>query len=169
MDAGRKGASMFLISACLLGKNCKYDGGNNETQWVVDFSLTHSFLPVCPEMAGGLETPRHPCEIVEKNGVVRVINDIGEDVTEAFEKGADDLIQAAQIAAMIRGQTIEGAILKSRSPSCGGGEIYDGTFTHTLIQGDGIFVRRLRRAGITVYTENDERQVHLIGRHDFTK
>lgn len=154
---------MYLISACLLGNNCKYDGGNNETQWVQDFAQVHSYMPVCPEMSGGLPAPRHPSEIVEKNGVTRVINDIGEDWTEEFEQGAKDLISAAKIAALLRDEIIEGAILKSKSPSCGAGEIYDGTFTHTLVEGDGIFVRALREEHIPIYSELNEEQVRLIG------
>lgn len=146
---------MYLISACLLGENCKYSGGNNLTDWVAAFAKEHSCMPVCPEVAGGLSTPRHPCEIREdkSSGKTTVVNDLGEDVTEAFFKGADETLKAAQREARARGEIIEGAILKKNSPSCGSGSIYDGTFSHTLICGDGIFVRRLREIGITVWNE----------------
>ena len=149
---------MYLISACLLGNNCKYDGGNNESRWVVEFAKKHSYMPVCPEVSGGMTTPRHPSEIVEDGGAFKVVNNIGEDVTDYFEKGADGIIQAAEIAAMVRGERIEGAILKQYSPSCGSGEIYDGTFTRTIVPGDGVFVRRLRELGIPVWHERCEVQ-----------
>lgn len=146
---------MYLISACLLGENCKYSGGNNLTDWVAAFAKEHSCMPVCPEVAGGLSVPRHPCEIREDaaGGNTAVVNDIGEDVTAAFESGAEETLRAAQKEARARGEKIEGAILKKNSPSCGSGSIYDGTFSHTLICGDGIFVRRLREIGIPVWNE----------------
>ncbi len=144
---------MYLISACLLGENCKYNGGNNYTKWVEEFAEKHSHLAVCPEMAGGLLSPRHPCEIIETGGKVKVVNDIGEDVTDAFKRGADETIKNAMREAKARGETIEGAILKKNSPTCGSDTIYDGTFTHKLIPGEGIFVRRLREIGIPVCHE----------------
>ncbi len=155
---------MYIISACLLGKNCKYDGGNNDTEWVREFAESHSFMPVCPETSGGLLAPREPCEIVHIAGRRKVKNTLGEDLTEAFENGAEDLIKAAHIAAMLRDEVIEGAILKSKSPSCGAGEIYDGTFSHKTVQGYGIFAEKLQAIGIPIYNENSKEQVALIGR-----
>lgn len=146
---------MYIISACLLGENCKYNGGNNQTDWVLAFAEKHSHMPVCPEIAGGLSVPRHPCEIREDmaSGSVAVVNDRGEDVTNAFFEGAEETLMAAQREARARGEKIQGAILKKNSPSCGSGTIYDGTFSHTVVGGDGIFVRRLREIGIPVWHE----------------
>jgi uncharacterized protein YbbK (DUF523 family) len=153
---------VYLISACLLGENCKYDGGNNLTDWVLAFAEKHSFMPVCPEVAGGLSVPRHPCEIRENASdcATTVVNDIGEDVTDAFFLGAEETLRAAQKEARARGEKIEGAILKKNSPSCGSGSVYDGTFSHTIVGGDGIFVRRLREIGIPVWHE--ERKDYLL-------
>lgn len=142
---------MYIISACLLGQNCKYDGGNNRCQKIVEFYEQNKCISVCPERAGNLPCPRPPAEI--RDG--RVINDKGYDVTKQFVRGAELSLAAALKMAEIEGEEIEGAILKAKSPSCGSCEIYDGTFTHTVTEGDGIFVKMLRRKGIPVYTEDD--------------
>ena len=109
----------ILVSACLLGENCKYDGGNNRTDWLVQLAEKHELIPVCPEMLGGLESPRQPCEIVD--GVV--MNRNGESVDSAFRRGAEAALRIATE------QRVDCAVLQSRSPSCGVNEIYDGTFT----------------------------------------
>ncbi len=142
---------MYIISGCLLGVNCKYNGGNNRCDWVCDFASKHSHLAVCPETAGGLLVPRSPAEI--KDG--RVITKDGEDVTAQFERGAINTFNVAATEAVLREEPLEGAILKSRSPSCGCGKIYDGTFTGTLVDGDGIFAAEVKRNCVKVMTEED--------------
>lgn len=142
---------MYLISACLLGENCKYNGGNNYARWVEAYAAGHSHMPVCPEVYGGLPVPRPPAEISGN----KVLNDRGEDWTRAFTKGAEQCCLLAEEEAERRGETIEGAILKTRSPSCGCGEIYDGTFTQTLTAGDGYLTRLLKEKKIKVITEKE--------------
>ena len=134
-----------------MGENCKYNGGNNRCQWVIDFAEKHSHILVCPETEGGLEAPRPPAEIVGE----RVINSEGEGVTEAFLGGAESSYRRAAEAAKAAGEPIEGAILKAKSPSCGRGKIYDGTFSKTLTDGDGCFVRLLKKDNIKVITEKE--------------
>ncbi len=144
---------MYIISACLLGENCKYKGGNNFCQWVAEFAKTHSFLAVCPEVQGGMPTPRPPAEILGS----RVINNRGEDVTEAFVRGANVCWEQAERVARRRKEPVEGAILKANSPSCGKGRVYDGTFSGTLTEGDGYFVRLLKKKKIDVITEKERK------------
>lgn len=136
----------ILVSACLLGVNCKYSGGNNLAVGLEE-ALTergYTIVPVCPECMGGLPTPRVPAERVGE----RVVNKVGEDVTPQFRKGA----QAALEAALEHGCTV--GILKKNSPSCGCGDIYDGTFTGTLVDGDGVTAELLKEHGIAVYNED---------------
>ena len=118
----------ILVSACLLGVNCKYSGKNNRNENVLRLAEKHTLIPVCPEQLGGLPTPRYPSEICGG----RVINNIGEDVTAYYEKGAGEALNIAKLFGCER------AVLKARSPECGSKEIYDGTFTKTVIQGKGI-------------------------------
>lgn len=148
---------MYLISGCLLGHNCKYNGGNNYHQGVIDFAACHSCFPVCPEGISGLPTPRPPAEYVGE----RVIDKEGKDVTEHFIKGAEASLAEARKEAQRRGESIEGAILKANSPSCGCGQIYDGTFTGTLIPGDGCFVKTLKVYDIHVISEKEIENVKL--------
>jgi len=143
---------MYLISACLVGVNCKYSGGNNECQWVKDFAEGKECMLVCPEALGDLPTPRPPAEIV--NG--RVVDKSGKDVTENFIRGAEKTVELAEERAKKLGQEIELAILKANSPSCGCGQIYDGTFTGVLIEGDGHLTRMLHEKGIRVITEKQQ-------------
>ncbi len=143
---------MYIVSACLLGENCKYSGGNNKNDKVCEFAENHSICAVCPEVEGGLPVPRDPIEIV--NG--RAMNRKGEDHTEAFERGRRACFEMAKKEAEKRGEIIEGAILKANSPTCGCGTIYDGTFSHVKIQGDGMFTRYLKENDILVITEEDE-------------
>lgn len=128
----------ILVSACLLGENCKYSGGNNYNQAVVDFVQGHQVIPVCPEVLGGLPVPRSPAELV--NGVV--INKAGISVDEQFRTGAEKAL------AIAKQNGAELAILQSRSPSCGVKEIYDGSFTGRKIPGQGVFAEMLQQAGI---------------------
>ena len=137
----------LLISACLLGTNCKYNGGNNalpEEQLAV-LRERYRLVPVCPERDGGLPTPRLPSERLGD----RVVNKAGEDVTEAFRRGA----ALARETAKREGCRI--ALLKERSPSCGSGRIYDGSFSSTVISGDGITAEALKKSGLTIYGETE--------------
>ena len=135
----------ILISACLVGDNVKYNGGNNENPLIEKLLEKYELVPFCPEVEGGLPVPRHPCE----NQGESVVNDIGEDVTDAFERGAE---LAYNICLFLK---IKIVVLKERSPSCGVHEIYDGTFSHTVIPGSGVTAAYLKRKGITVYNEDE--------------
>ena len=135
----------ILVSACLLGKNCKYNGGNNLNQGVLEFIEGHEVIGDCPEQLGGLSTPRLPAEIVY--GVVT--NKEGVSVDAEFRKGA----QAALAAALEN--KVDLAILQSRSPSCGVKEIYDGSFSGKKIKGQGVFAKLLSARGIKVLDAED--------------
>lgn len=143
---------MYIISACLMGENCKYNGENNRTQWVLDFVEDQNVIAVCPEELGGLTTPRDPSE---QQGN-RVVSRTGKDVTREFHKGAEAAFRVAVAAAELAGEPIKGAILKARSPSCGRRTIYDGNFNGTIVEGDGIFARLLTELGIPVITDEEE-------------
>lgn len=140
---------MYIVSACLLGDNVKYNGGNNYTEAVEEFLKGKSFVTVCPEVTGGLSVPRHPCERLGN----RIVNNVGEDVTEAFFDGARRCLE--NVLDKAGNEEIEGAVLKARSPSCGSGIIYDGTFSGVKIPGDGVFAELLKSKGIRVMTELD--------------
>ncbi len=135
-----------IISACLLGLDCRYDGGNNRLPEEKLKMLTEKYelIPVCPECYGGLTTPRTPSERLGD----RVVSKAGADVTVQFQKGA----QAALYLARLCGARL--AILKANSPSCGSGTVYDGTFTGTLVSGDGVAAELLKADGIRVINEN---------------
>ena len=153
--ASREKKEKILVSACLMGETCRYDGGHNYKQIVEKIKTMSNVIPFCPEEAGGLSTPRTPAE---RCGL-RVITANGDDVTEAFEKGAK------QAAALVIQEDCCLAIMKSKSPSCGSGLIYDGTFTHTLRSGDGVTVEALRAVGIEVITEV-EAAIYFTDTHD---
>ncbi|MDD6154743.1 MAG: DUF523 domain-containing protein [Eubacteriales bacterium] len=142
---------MFIISACLLGMDCKYNGGNNRNEAVIRFAETHSHVVVCPETAGGLERPRPPAE---RQGD-RIVNKEGLDVTEYFRRGAELSLKKVLEESERSGEPIEGAILKANSPSCGSGMIYDGSFTGNKVPGDGCFTELLKARGIEVLTEKN--------------
>lgn len=144
----------LLISACLMGFECKYSGGSNALDGEKLEALKESFrlIPVCPESAGGLPTPRPPSE--RRDG--KVINKLGQDVTEEYRKGAETALYLA------RRYGCACALLKERSPSCGSGEIYDGSFTGTLIPGDGVAAEKLKLAGISVYGESKTEELIKI-------
>ena len=135
----------MLISACLVGDNVKYDGGNNKNPLISKLLEKYELVPFCPEVEGGLPTPRHPAE---QRGE-QVVNDIDEDVTDEFNRGAD---LALNICLYLK---IKKAILKERSPSCGVHSIYDGTFSHKVISGSGVTATLLKRKGIDVYNEDE--------------
>jgi len=140
----------ILVSSCLLGCNCKYNGGNNYNQNVIDLSRNHTLIPVCAEVMGGLSTPRLPSEIV--NGVVTMKD--GHNVDKEFRSGAQKALKTAI------DNNVSLAILKSKSPSCGCKEIYDGTFTGTLKPGMGILAQMLTDHGIPVLTESETDRIY---------
>lgn len=135
-----------LISACLLGIDCKYDGGNNRLpdEKLTRLKTEYELIPVCPEAYGGLTTPRAPSERLDGG----VVSKTGRDVTAEFQKGAEAALRLAQLF------EAETAILKENSPSCGCGTIYDGTFSGTLVPGDGVTTELLKAHGITVIGES---------------
>lgn len=135
----------LLISACLLGLNCKYDGGTNTLPENVLEKLCKEYelVPVCPEAYGGLTTPRLPSE--RRDGGVFAKN--GTDVTEQYNRGAAAALRLCELFG------IKKTLLKEHSPSCGSGYIYDGSFTGTLVSGDGVTAELLKKHGITVIGE----------------
>jgi len=146
---------MYLISACLAGVNCRYDGGSKEVRWVKEFMEGKDCMLVCPEELGELPTPRPPAEQVGG----KTLNRQGEDVTANFIRGAEKTLALAESRAAELGQKIELAILKANSPSCGNGKIYDGTFSGVLVDGDGILAAMLKERGIPVITEKQEEEI----------
>ncbi|MCD6247463.1 MAG: DUF523 domain-containing protein [Candidatus Diapherotrites archaeon] len=136
---------MKLCSACLLGIKCRYDGKDNLNERVIELAKREKLIPVCPEQLGGLPTPREPAEIQGN----RVVTYSGKDVTEYFERGAKKVLKIAKLLG------IKEAILKQKSPSCGSGKIYDGTFSGRIIEGDGITARLLKKNGIRVISEEE--------------
>ncbi len=134
----------ILISACLYGDFCKYDGGMNYFDRIDLLKRKATLIPVCPEVLGGLSTPRTPAEILGD----KVINSDGKDVTAEYKKGAEIALETALK------NDCKIALMKAKSPSCGSGKVYDGTFSKALVDGDGIAVKRLRDDGIQVYSEN---------------
>ena len=133
----------ILVSACLLGVPCRYDGKSKPCPSVLALSGKYRLIPICPEVMGDLPTPRTPSEIVGERVVMRD----GKDVTENYRKGAQEALKIAQTHGCTQ------AILKERSPSCGCGQIYDGSFTKTLKEGDGVTAALLRENGIRVLGE----------------
>ena len=134
--------------------NCKYDGGNNRNGQVIEFCKNHKVCTVCPEGDSGLPCPRPPAEF-EPGGTGRIVDKEGKDVTEEFLRGSRIALEKALKAAEDAGEEIEGAILKAKSPSCGSGLIYDGTFTGVLTDGDGCFTKMLKEMGIDVISEKE--------------
>lgn len=133
----------LLVSACLLGCPCRYDGKSKPCDAVLALRDRHTLIPFCPEIYGGLPTPRMPAEIQAG----RLITKDGKELTEAYEKGA------AVALAVYETLGCDGAILKAKSPSCGMDLVYDGTFTGTLIPGDGVTAACFRSNGIPICTE----------------
>ncbi len=134
----------ILVSACLLGVECRYNGKGVLDPAVKALMDRHCLIPVCPEIMGGLATPRTPAE----RACGRVITRDGEDVTPAYEKGAEEVLKLAMLYGC------RAAVLKERSPSCGNGQIYDGTFTGKLTEGEGVCAGLLKSHGIKVYGES---------------
>ena len=137
----------ILVSRCLLGEPCRYDGRSRPVPEIRQLEAAgHVLIPICPEVAGGLSTPRPPAER-QKDG--RVVNEAGEDVTEAYQKGAELAVS------LVKKYSCQAAVLKAKSPSCGSGTIYDGTFSRRLIPGWGVAAEQLRALGLTVVDEKD--------------
>lgn len=135
----------ILISACLLGVCCRYDGASKSYPLAKELGKKHQLVPVCPEQLGGLSTPRQPAE---RQGA-RVVTKAGADVSEAYRRGAEEALR------LYRALGCEAAVLKERSPSCGRGAVYDGTFSGTLTAGDGVTAELLAAYGIPVYGESE--------------
>ena len=136
-----------LISACLLGFECKYCGGSNKLteQQLAALGERFRLIPVCPDTAGGLPTPRDPSERLGD----KVVSNQGRDVTAQYQKGAETALWLA------RRYDCKAALLKENSPSCGSGQIYDGSFTGKLIPGDGVAAEELKKEGLIVFGESD--------------
>ena len=140
---------MILVSACLVGINCKYSGGNNYNKKVFDLVKEGKAIPICPEQLGGLTTPRNPVELKFINGKRYAIDNQGNEVTENFESGAKQVLE------LVKNLNINKAILQPRSPSCGVGKIYSGNFDNELVDGDGILAELLKQNGIEVFTPDE--------------
>ncbi|MEG0005408.1 MAG: DUF523 domain-containing protein, partial [Clostridium sp.] len=135
---------MIIVSSCLAGINCRYSGDSCPSQMVIDLVNSGKAIPLCPEVLGGLNTPRIPCEIIKNKDIVKVINKNGEDKTLEFKLGAEKTLEIAKILGAKK------AILKAKSPSCGCGLIYDGTFSGNLIKGKGLTAELLLKNGIEI-------------------
>lgn len=140
---------MYIVSACLAGIDCKYDGENNENEKILNLVREGKAVLVCPEQMGGLSTPRVASEVVIDNGKTKVMSKDGRDVTKNFFKGAEETLKIAKMMG------IKKAILKARSPSCGYGQTYDGTFSRTLTKANGITAELLDKNSIKIYTEEN--------------
>jgi len=136
---------MWIVSACLLGIKCRFDGQCKQNEKVMKLVRREILFPVCPEQLGGLPTPREPAEQRGK----RVFTKSGRDVTENFQRGAGQVLEVAKLFG------VRYAILKQKSPSCGCGKIYSGDFSGILIKGDGITTALLKQNGIKVISEED--------------
>lgn len=136
---------MKIVSACLAGVKCNFEGKSKPCQKVIELVKKGKAIPVCPEQLGGLPTPRIPSEIRDD----RVVTKEGDDVTSFFQKGGEE---AFRIASLVK---CTEAIMKARSPSCGSGYVYDGTFSGMLREGDGIFTTKLKKKNIKVFTEEE--------------
>jgi len=135
----------ILCSACLLGVKCRYNGKSKLNDKVIELLKKEALIPVCPEQLGGLSTPREPSELKG----ARIVTKSGCDVTANCKKGAEEVLRTA------KRYHIKKAILKQKSPSCGSGQIYDGTFTGTIIKGDGLTTKLLKKNHIEVVSEEE--------------
>ena len=135
----------IAVSACLLGQNCKYNGGNNRNEDVLKFLEGKEVVPVCPEVLGGLPVPRIPAEL--RDGMAW--NEEGKSVDAEFKRGVELTLAA------LEEEDIELAVLQSRSPTCGVKQIYDGTFTGTLVEGQGLLAKALMEKGYRVIDAGD--------------
>lgn len=146
---------MILVSACLLGINCKYSGDNNNSEKLIEYLKDKEFIIACPEQLGGLSTPRDPSEIVGEGGESiltgdgKVLTNGDKDVSYSFVRGAEETLKIAKLYNCTQ------AILKEGSPSCGSSLIYDGTFSGVKVNGQGVTTSLLRQHGISVISEKD--------------
>ena len=149
---------MIIVSACLLGENCKYSGGNNKSENVIKYLEDKEYILVCPEQLGGLSTPRNPSEIITYgnkdgndvlSGCTKVLSNKGIDVTKNFIQGAEETLKIA------KEHNAKTAILKAGSPSCGYKKIYDGSFLGNKIQGMGVTAATLNKENIALLDEDD--------------
>ena len=149
---------MIIVSACLLGENCKYSGGNNKSENVIKYLEDKEYILVCPEQLGGLSTPRNPSEIITYgntdgydvlSGCTKVLSNKGIDVKKNFIQGAEETLKIA------KEHNAKTAILKAGSPSCGYKKIYDGTFLGNKIQGMGVTAAILNKENIALLDEDD--------------
>ena len=135
----------ILVSACLLGEKVRYDGKDNYVEALERLKVDYDLIPLCPEVRGGLSVPRDPAEIIRG----RILTNKGKDVTAQFLLGAEDVLD------FCLKNNIHKAIMKARSPSCGKGRIYDGSFSNRLVGGNGVTVELLQRNHIKVYSEEE--------------
>ncbi len=149
---GRCGEALILVSACLAGLACRYDGSGGGVPWVRNLVAKGKALPFCPEQLGGLPTPREAAEQRACPGedLPRIFSRSGEDLTEAYRRGAAEGLRLARLV------KTPAAVLKERSPSCGVRCIYNGRFDGTLLAGEGMTARLFREAGITLFSEEEE-------------
>jgi uncharacterized protein YbbK (DUF523 family) len=154
-EVGRDDRPALVVSACLLGVACNHEGRGSWRSVVDDLARRYRLVPVCPEVLGGLTTPRPAAEISGGDGAdvlagrAQVVN-AGGDVSAAYRRGAEAAVQVARAAGASR------AVLKARSPSCGSGQIYDGTFSRRLVEGQGVTAAALRAAGVEVCSDEEE-------------
>ena len=141
----------IAVSSCLLGINCKYNGKSNYNEDIIKLKEQYELVPICPEVLGGLPTPRVPSEIIKN----KVINQEGIDVTSNYNEGAKKALT------ILKENGIKIAILKAKSPSCGKGQIYDGTFSHTLVAGDGVTTKLFLENDILVLNEDNFKEYLL--------
>ncbi|MCA1843687.1 MAG: DUF523 domain-containing protein [Actinobacteria bacterium] len=157
MAEGNRDKPPLVISACLLGVACNHEGRGSPRAVVDDLAGHYRLIPVCPEVLGGLPTPRAAAELVGGDGAdvlagtgdARVVNIEGEDVTAAYRRGAEAAVTIARSVGATR------AVLKARSPSCGSSAVYDGTFSRCLVPGRGVTAAALAAAGLEVGSEED--------------
>ena len=142
----------ILVSACLLGVSCRYDAKSKPNENVIGLIKKYNLIPVCPETLGGMATPRLPSE---RKGN-KVVSKFGDDVTKHFVHGAEEALRLANMYGCKK------AVLKEKSPSCGFGKIYDGTFSGTLINGNGVAADLLSAAGIAVFGENSSELIDMV-------
>ena len=141
---------MIIVSSCLIGINCRYNGTSSKIEAIEKMVVAGKAMPLCPEVLGGLDIPRPGCEIAINNDSTKsVVNENGEDFTLFFKKGAKKTLEIAKIL------KVETAILKARSPSCGYGKIYDGTFRGKLKEGNGLTADLLSKNNIDIYNEDN--------------
>lgn len=154
-DSGASDRPVILVSACLLGTGCNHEGRGSPRARVQGLSESARLVPICPEVVGGLSTPRDAAEIVGGDGAdvlegtARVMTAAGHDVSGAYRRGAAAAVELARAVGATQ------AVLKARSPSCGADSVYDGTFTRTLHPGPGVTAEALRAAGIDVVSDED--------------